>query len=169
MQILPYLVQFPDSSWKKVLQSKKNIFPQTKRIKRFENGFEKKVPWFENFFPDFGQKPAVFPDWKKSSKISLISLIGGNPDSSHAPEKHQNGTRMINYLSFSLLTAEFQQIDLLREHIASWEVRIAAETEAAERTRQERRVSQIHTTIPVHFLLSDLFLFHFFFIFEVYK
>ena len=24
------------------------------------------------FFPDF-------PDWKKSSKISLISLIGGNP------------------------------------------------------------------------------------------
>ena len=63
MQILPHLVQFPDSSWKKVLQSEKNIFPQ---IKRFENGFEKSsLIWkfslilAENplFFPDF-------PDWK---------------------------------------------------------------------------------------------------------
>ena len=39
----------------------KKVFPQIKGFKKFENGFEKKIPWFENFFPDFGSKPPVFP------------------------------------------------------------------------------------------------------------
>ena len=64
---------------KRFYSPKKNFFLQ---IKKFENGSEKKfldLKFFplilaENplFFPDF-------PDWKKSSKFSLISLIGGKP------------------------------------------------------------------------------------------
>ena len=63
--------------------SLKKHFPQIYRCKRFENGWEKKFPDLKFFslilavknplfFPDF-------PDWKKSSKFSLNSLIGGNP------------------------------------------------------------------------------------------
>ena len=61
--------------------SLKKHFPQIYRFNRFENGLEKSsliwnfFPWFwlKNwFFPDF-------PDWKKSSKFSLNSLICGNP------------------------------------------------------------------------------------------
>ena len=78
MQIL----QFPDSSWG--LTVLKNIFLRFIGLKGLK-WFGKKVPWFEIFFPDFGWKPLFFPDfpdWKKSSKFSLnslISLIGGNP------------------------------------------------------------------------------------------
>ena len=54
---------------------KKKNFPQ---IKRFENGFEK-VPWFEIFSLILAETPLFFPEWEKSSKFSLISLIGGNP------------------------------------------------------------------------------------------
>ena len=44
----------------------------------------KKVPWSEFFSLILAEKPLFFPDfpdWKKSSKFSLISLIGGNPAS----------------------------------------------------------------------------------------
>ena len=66
-------------SWQLLKKRFTIIFPQ---IKRFENSFEKKFPdlkivpsfWLKNplFFP-------YFPDWKKSSKFSLISLIGRDP------------------------------------------------------------------------------------------
>ena len=41
-----------------------------------------KIPWLANFFPDCAWKPLFFPDfpdWKKLSNFSLISLISGNP------------------------------------------------------------------------------------------
>ena len=60
------------------VNSLKKHFPQIYRFKRFENSLEKSsLIW--NFFPDFGWKTPVFPDWKKSSKFSLNSLIDGNP------------------------------------------------------------------------------------------
>ena len=67
-------MQFSVSSWKKLLYSLKNIFSQ---IKWFENSFEKSsLIWqFSSWF-----WPKNLFDWKKSSKISLFSLIGGNPD-----------------------------------------------------------------------------------------
>ena len=80
MQILPHYVQFPDSSWG--LTVLKNFFLRFLGLKGLKMVWEK-VPWFENFFPDFGWNPVFFPDfpdWKKSSKFSLNSLIGGNPD-----------------------------------------------------------------------------------------
>ena len=40
-----------------------------------------KIPWFENFFPDFGWKKNTCFYWKKFSKYLLISLFSGNPDS----------------------------------------------------------------------------------------
>ena len=65
-------------SWqllKKSFYSLKKQFPQ---IERFENGFEKSsLIW--NFFPRFWLKTPCFPWLEKVFKISLISLIGGNP------------------------------------------------------------------------------------------
>ena len=75
MQIL----QFPDSSWG--LTVLKNIFLRFIGLK----GLEKKFPDLKFFSLILAEKPLFFPDfpdWKKSSKISLnslISLIGGNP------------------------------------------------------------------------------------------
>ena len=75
MQIL----QFPDSSWG--LTVLKNIFLRFIGLKGLKMVWKKSsliwnfFPWFwlkNPFFPDF-------PDWKKSSKFSLNSLIGGNP------------------------------------------------------------------------------------------
>ena len=57
----------------------KNIFLRFIGLKGLKMVW-KKVPWFQIFFPDFGWKTLFFPDWKKSSKFSLNSLIGGNPD-----------------------------------------------------------------------------------------
>ena len=60
-------------------------FPQIYRFKRFENGLEKKFPDLKFFSLILAEKPLFFPDfpdWTKSSKFSLnslISLIGGNP------------------------------------------------------------------------------------------
>ena len=71
-------------SWQLLrFNSLKKHFLQIYRFKRFENGLEKKFPDLklfslilaENWFSLF------FPDWKKSSNFSLISLIGGNPGS----------------------------------------------------------------------------------------
>ena len=65
--------------------SLKKHFPQIYRFKRFENGLEKKFPDLKFFSLILAEKPLFFPDfpdWKKSSKFSLnslISLIGGNP------------------------------------------------------------------------------------------
>ena len=79
MQIL----QFPDSSWG--LTVLKKHFPQVYRFKWFENGLEKKFPDLKFFSLILAKKTLFFPDfpdWKKSSKFSLnslISLIGGNP------------------------------------------------------------------------------------------
>ena len=64
------------------LNSLKKHFPQIYRFKRFENGWEKKFPDLKFFPLILAKKPLFFPDfpdWKKSSKFSLISLIGGNP------------------------------------------------------------------------------------------
>ena len=58
--------------------SLKKHFPQFYRFKKFENGLEKNSPDL-NFFPQFWLKNPDFPDWKKSSKFSLNTLIGGNP------------------------------------------------------------------------------------------
>ena len=76
MQIL----QFPDSSWG--LTVLKNIFLRFIGLNGLKMVWKKSsdLKFFslilaENprFFPDF-------PDWKKSSKFSLNSLIGGNPE-----------------------------------------------------------------------------------------
>ena len=75
MQIL----QFPDSSWGLTVLK---TFSQIYRFKRFENGLEKKFPDLKFFSLILAEKPLFFPDfpvWKKSSKFSLNSLIGGNP------------------------------------------------------------------------------------------
>ena len=82
-------------SWQLLrFNSLKKHFPQIYRFKRFENGSEKSsLIW--NFFPWFWLKtpfPPDFPDWKKSSKFSLISLISGNPE-----------TRSTNTLSANIL------------------------------------------------------------------
>ena len=59
MQILPHYVQFPDSSWIKVLQSwKKTFFLRSKVLK--------KVPWFEFLSLILAENPC----------FSLISLTG---------------------------------------------------------------------------------------------
>ena len=75
MQIL----LFPDSSWG--LTVLKNIFLRFIDLKGLKMVWEKSsLIWI--FFPDFGWKIPVFPDfpdWKKSSKFSLNSLIGRNP------------------------------------------------------------------------------------------
>ena len=62
--------------------SLKKHFPQIYRSKRFENGLKKKFPDLKYFSLILAEKPLFFPDfpdWKKSSKISLNSLISGNP------------------------------------------------------------------------------------------
>ena len=51
-------------------KSLKKHFPQIYRSKKFENVLEKSSLILA--------ETPVFSDWKKSSKISLISLIGGN-------------------------------------------------------------------------------------------
>ena len=65
-------------SWQLLrFNSLKKHFPQIYRFKRFENSLEKKFPDLK-FFPDFGWKTRFFPDfpdWKKSSKFSLNSLL----------------------------------------------------------------------------------------------
>ena len=73
-------------SWQLLrFNSLKKHFPQIYRFKRFENGLEKKFPDLKFFSLILAEKPLFFPDfpdWKKSSKFSLnslISLIGGNP------------------------------------------------------------------------------------------
>ena len=69
--------------------SLKKHFPQIYRSKRFENGLKKKFPDLKYFSLILADKPLFFPDfpdWKKSSKISLnslISLIGRNPVSGY--------------------------------------------------------------------------------------
>ena len=54
-------------------------FPQIKKFKRFENGFEKK-------FPDLKNCPLILtdppPPFSLTGKSSKFSLIGGNPASS---------------------------------------------------------------------------------------
>ena len=62
--------------------SLKKHFPQIHRFKRFENGWGKKFPDLKFFSLILAENPLFFPDfpdWKKSSKFSLIFLIGGNP------------------------------------------------------------------------------------------
>ena len=41
--------------------------------------WKKKLPDLKFFSLILAEKPLFFPDWKKSSKFSLNSLIGGNP------------------------------------------------------------------------------------------
>ena len=50
------------------------------QIKRFESGFEKKFPDLKILSLILAENPLFFPDWKKSLKFSLISLISGNPE-----------------------------------------------------------------------------------------
>ena len=62
--------------------SLKKHFPQVYRFNWFENGLEKKFPDLKFFSLILAENPRFFPDfpdWKKSSKFSLNSLIGGNP------------------------------------------------------------------------------------------
>ena len=73
-------------SWQLLgFNSLKKHFPQIYRFKGFKNGLEKKFPDLKFFSLILAEKPLFFPDfpdWKKSSKFSLnslISLIGGNP------------------------------------------------------------------------------------------
>ena len=73
-------------SWQLLrFNSLKKHFPQIYRFKRFENGLEKKFPDLKFFSLILAENPLFFPDfpdWKKSSKFSLnslISLISGNP------------------------------------------------------------------------------------------
>ena len=65
-----------------MFNSLKKHFPQIYRFKRFENGLEKKFPDLKFFSLILAENPLFFPDfpdWKKSSKFPLNSLIGGNP------------------------------------------------------------------------------------------
>ena len=69
-------------------KSLKKHFPQIYRFKRFENGLEKKFPDLKFFQLILAENPLFFPDfpdWKKSSKFSLISLISGNHARFRAP------------------------------------------------------------------------------------
>ena len=62
--------------------SLKKRCPQIFGFKRFENGLGKKFPDLKYFPLILAENPIFypdFPDWKKSSKFSLNSLIGGNP------------------------------------------------------------------------------------------
>ena len=60
-------------SWQLLrFNSLKKHFPQIYRFKRFENGFGKKVPQFEIFFPDFGWKTPVFPWFPWLEKVFKI-------------------------------------------------------------------------------------------------
>ena len=70
-------------SWQLLrFNSLKKHFPQIYRFRRFENGLGKKFPDLKFFSLILAEKTLFFPDfpdWKKSSEISLNSLIGGNP------------------------------------------------------------------------------------------
>ena len=87
--------------------SLKKHFPQIiYMFKRFENGLEKKFPDL-NFFPDFGWKSPVlpdFPDWKKSSKFPLNSLIGGNPECVNRYTNAVNSSRLIRCICITINT-----------------------------------------------------------------
>ena len=71
MQILPHFLKVSEKKGFTILKKR---FSQ---IKRFENGFEKKFPDLKMFSLILAENPLFFPDWKKSSKISLI---GGSLD-----------------------------------------------------------------------------------------
>ena len=63
--------------------SLKKHFPQIFGFIRFENGLGKKFPDLKFFSLILAGNPLFFPDfpdWKKPSKFSLNSLIGGNPE-----------------------------------------------------------------------------------------
>ena len=73
-------------SWQLLrFNSLKNIFLRFIGLKGLKYGLEKKFPDLKFFSLILAEKPLFFPDfpdWKKSSKFSLnslISLIGGNP------------------------------------------------------------------------------------------
>ena len=70
-------------SWQLLrFNSLKKHFPQIFGYKRFENGLGKKFSDLKYFPLILAENPIFypdFPDWKKSSKFSLNSLIGGNP------------------------------------------------------------------------------------------
>ena len=61
----------------------KNIFLRFIGLKRLKMVWKKKFLYLNFFSLILAQNPLFLPDfpvWKKSSKFSLISLIGGNPE-----------------------------------------------------------------------------------------
>ena len=92
-------------SWQLLrFNSLKKHFPQ---IKRFENGLERKFPDLKFFSLILAENPPFspdFPNWKKSSKFSLISLLGGNP----ATQTDQLWHKHWCWLSVSIIDASWK-------------------------------------------------------------